>query len=299
MKQGIDMKLDVLLPVHGEAKFISETLISILDDLDLKDNLIVVCDRLATSTKALVEYFAENDRRIRILDSPGSGIVNALNCGILYSEADFIARIDADDIVMKGRFSRQKKFLISHSKHVLVGSNIQTIDSFGEKLGLKKFPNNDNSIKRMLYLYNSIAHPTVMYRRISVIKAGLYDERYEGCEDYDLWIKLITIGKFKNLRKPLIKYRIHKNQSSLKINYNLIHEIQTKYRSINNLNLDKIDVLLEDYFEKKLGLRFYLNPKNINYYIYSLINNPKIILELTYLLPYNSLRNKLYLKIKK
>ena len=211
---GINMSLSVLLPVYGEASFICEAIISTLDDIELEDELIIILDRTSDNTKAIIEDFASKDGRIVVINSAEPGITNALNLGVRISSADFIARMDADDVVINGRFHRQKKFLKSHPEYILIGSNIQLIDSTGRKIGLKVFPNKHNSIKRMLFLYNPIAHPSVMIRRVPMLESGLYKIGTDGFEDFYLWRKLINFGKFRNFRKCFLKYRIHANQAS-------------------------------------------------------------------------------------
>ena len=108
---GINMSLSVLLPVYGEASFICEAIISTLDDIELEDELIVILDRTSDNTKAIIKDFASKDGRIMVINSAEPGITNALNLGVRISSADFIARMDADDVVISGRFHKQKKIL--------------------------------------------------------------------------------------------------------------------------------------------------------------------------------------------
>ena len=222
------MSLSVLLPVYGEASFICEAIISTLDDIELEDELIVILDRTSDNTKAIIEDFASKDGRIVVINSAEPGITNALNLGVRISSADFIARMDADDVVINGRFQKQKKFLKSHPEYILIGSNIQFIDSAGRKIGFKVFPSKHNSIKQMLFFYNPIAHPSVMIRRVSMLESGLYKIGTDGFEDFYLWRKLINFGKFRNSRKCFLKYRIHANQASSQ-NIPNINEYDTFY----------------------------------------------------------------------
>jgi len=208
------MSLSVLLPVYGEASFICEAIISTLDNIEIEDQLIIILDRTSDTTKAIIEDFASKDERIMVINSAKPGITNALNLGARNSSADFIARMDADDVVINGRFHAQKKFLESHPKYVLIGSNLQLIDSAGRNIGVKIYPSMHNSIKCVLPFYNPIAHPSVMIRRVSMLESGLYKIGTDGYEDFYLWQRLINFGKFKNSRKCFLKYRIHANQVS-------------------------------------------------------------------------------------
>jgi len=293
------MSLSVILPVYGEANFISEAIISTLDNIAVEDELIIILDRTSDTTKTVIEYFASKDKRIVVRNSPSPGITSALNLGIAHSDADFIARMDADDVVINDRFYIQKKFLKSHPKHILIGSGIQLIDSGGKSIGLKVFPLSHRVIKRMIPFYNPIAHPSVMIRRISLIKSGLYEIGTDGYEDYFLWKKLINFGKLKNTRKILLKYRIHDNQVTKKNNIQLSKSYSLSFKPYNK-SVNRVEKLYKNVITKKSNLIFLLlDYKFCKNYFISLITLPKSVLTLSYYYVINALLAKIYSKLIK
>jgi hypothetical protein len=203
--------------------------------------------------------------------------------------------MDSDDVVTKGRFGVQKKFLISHPKYVLVGSNIKLIDKYGNVIKRKYFPSKNYVIKRMLDYYNPIAHPAVMYRRISILEAGSYRAGTEQFEDYDLWFRLIKFGKFKNLRRFFLNYRIHDNQFSSASNPFLRDKNEISHSNSNKINFVITKKLYDSFKNSSLSV---LKPKNIYRYFLCLAINPIIVLLLTYFYIINSDYSKLYSKKK-
>ena len=297
------MSLSVLLPVYGEASFICEAIISTLDDIELKDELIIILDRTSDNTKAIIEDFASKDGRIVVINSAEPGITNALNLGVRISSADFIARMDADDVVINGRFHAQKKFLESHPEHILIGSNIQLIDSTGRKTGIKVFPSNHNSIKRMLFFYNPIAHPSVMIRRVSMLESGLYKIGTDGFEDYYLWRKLINFGKFRNSRKCFLKYRVHANQASTQ-NISIINGHNTVYsdflKSENKLNHNLLHMYEKIITRKRRKIStFLIDFKFMRSYFLSLFVSPKSTFDLSFYYILNGMISKFNSKLTK
>ena len=299
----INMSLSVLLPVYGEASFICEAIISTLDDIELEDELIIILDRTSDNTKAIIEDFASKDGRIVVINSAEPGITNALNLGVRISSADFIARMDADDVVINGRFHQQKKFLKSHPEYILIGSNIQFIDSTGRKIGLKVFPSKHNSIKRMLIFYNPIAHPSVMIRRVSMLESGLYKIGTDGFEDFYLWRKLINFGKFRNSKKCFLKYRVHANQTSTQ-NISTINGHNTFYSNFIKSENKPKDSLL--YFYEKIITRkerkihtFLIDFKFMRSYFLSLLVSPKSTFDLTFYYTLNIMISKFNSKLTK
>jgi glycosyltransferase involved in cell wall biosynthesis len=290
------MSLSVILPVYGEADFISEAIISTLDNIAVEDELIILFDRVSDTTKTIIEYFASKDKRIVVINSPSPGITSALNLGITHSDAEFIARMDADDVVINDRFNIQRKFLESHPKHILIGSNIQLIDSDGKTIGLKVYPSRHQSIKRMFSFYNPIAHPSVMIRRISLLESGLYKIGTDGYEDLFLWKKLINFGKFKNTRKILLKYRIHDNQvtkkTSIQVSKSYLVFLESQNKSINRIN----DLYKKIINKKSSVTILLLDHKFYKNYFISLIIFPKLILTLSYFYVINASLSKIYSK---
>jgi hypothetical protein len=69
-----------------------------------------------------------------------------------------------------------------------------------------------------------------------------YNKDLEPAEDYDLWVRLMPYGKFKNLKKPVICYRIHSGQISQRsFKIQKYHDFHTRMLYLNNLgvNLDQ------------------------------------------------------------
>jgi glycosyltransferase involved in cell wall biosynthesis len=263
--------VDVVIPVHGKPIYLAETLQSIMNQPQVK-NILVILDRVDK------EYFAALEipkDKTKVFYSKIPGIVSALNLGLEKSNADFIARIDSDDVMSPSRISTQLEFLISNPEYVCVGTSIELFGNI-KKNKIKKYPESHNNIVQHLKFQNSIAHPSVMYRRKKVLDIGGYREVFEGSEDYDLWFRLYSIGKLHNLNAPLTKYRINIGQYSSKF---------SSYRSeldslVRIFNLSTIIETPKDFFNKSISesqvreyLKIYLGQIEIH--------EPKLFSELT------------------
>jgi glycosyltransferase involved in cell wall biosynthesis len=239
--------VDVLLPVFGKPLYISETLNSIMIQSNI-NKIILVLDR------ADEEYLKNLDlinkyNNLAILVSIKPGIANALNTGLKNSSAEFIARIDADDIMSPGRITSQLNFLLSNPSYVCVGSSIKIFGNV-RKTYIKNYHTTNAQINNHLLYQNAMAHPSVMYRRVPVLAVKGYRPFFEGAEDYDLWFRLSKIGKLGNLREPLTKYRINSGQYS-----NRFAESRVKQDSLVRLiNITNIDEKQINFFDQPLSL---------------------------------------------
>jgi glycosyltransferase involved in cell wall biosynthesis len=141
-------------------------------------------------------------RVILLRNSLNSGITKSLNLGLTYIIEHgyrFVARLDAGDIPVNGRFSKQMNFLSHNSSYGLVGSRVEYFGK--DTIFLNDKPS--VSLKRELHLRNNFSHPAVMFRVDAVKKAGFYNSLLNGCEDWDLWFRIAQHYEIKNLPEML------------------------------------------------------------------------------------------------
>lgn len=203
--------LSAVMPVYNGEDFVLRAIRSILTQSFKEFELIVVNDGSTDNTLELLKSI--RDKRLSIISSEKNlGLAKAMNLGIRNTEGKYIAKCDADDINVPGRFKEQLNFLEKNKDYVLVGSNAYAINTNGKKIGSIVMPETDKEIKINLIKKNCIIHPTVMYRADVVKKINGYREFFnKGAEEYDLWFRLLDYGKSYNLQKKLIKRRFHDN----------------------------------------------------------------------------------------
>jgi hypothetical protein len=77
-----------------------------------------------------------------------------------------------------------------------------------------KYPVHREYINYYLLFAATFGHSSVIFRSESLVKYNLrYDETTTTCEDWELWVRLSTIGKMANLPDFLMKYRINPNSN--------------------------------------------------------------------------------------
>jgi glycosyltransferase involved in cell wall biosynthesis len=183
---------------------------SVLSQTHRDLELIIVEDPSERSAQGLLAPF--HDSRIRHLTNPTrTSLVKQLNRGLNEARGELVARLDADDIAEPERLAKQVAFLNAHPDVTVLGSQMTIIDIAGNVLGYRHYPRSHEAIFRSLCRFNPMGHPTVMFRKAAILKAGGYQyDRYPATEDYELWSRLATIGhRLANLPEPLLRYRIH------------------------------------------------------------------------------------------
>ena len=206
--------ISVVMPVRNGQAYLRAALDSILTQSFGDFEFLIVDDGSNDDTPAILAAAAQSDRRIRVLRSTGSGIVAALNLGLASATGIYVARMDADDVSLPGRFAAQLAVLDAMPGLAAIGSAATEIDAGGKAGGHIGVPLSADDVRAALHHTNPIIHPTVMMRREAVERVGLYRNALTHAEDYDLWLRLSRIGDIVNLAEPLLNFRRHGDQIS-------------------------------------------------------------------------------------
>ena len=142
-----------------------------------------------------------------------SGTPVALNTGIAASHGEFVARLDADDLAEPQRIARQMSVFAARPELVALGSSVTVVDAEGAPLRHLVAPTGPD-LRRMLLTRNALTHSATTYRRAAFDLVGGYDTRCTRMQDYDLWLRLATVGPIDNVPEALISYRVHEGQHS-------------------------------------------------------------------------------------
>jgi glycosyltransferase involved in cell wall biosynthesis len=208
-------RVTFLLPTRNAAATVAATVDSILTQ-NMADWELLVLDAASTDqTLAVVGRY--RDARIRVVASAfRQPLAESLNRGMAMARADYIARIDADDLCLPHRAGVQADFLDAHADIAVVGSQCEmfTDERATEQGEVYQIPFDPAAVAATLLLRNVIAHPSVMMRKPALAAHGLaYDESLAHAEDYDLWARcaMADLG-LANMSDVLLRYRVHAGQ---------------------------------------------------------------------------------------
>jgi glycosyltransferase involved in cell wall biosynthesis len=204
-------KVSVILPVYNAGRFLRECLDSILGQTLSDFELIAVDDGSDDASLYILKEYAAKDSRIKVYaNEKNKGVSITTNRAIGYATADFIARMDADDVMSRTRLAKQYKFLQENKDHVLVGGQVQMVDFVGQELYVKSFPLEHAEIYKMLYLACPVQQATIMVNRALLpVDFVWYEDGMNTAEEVELLFKLVNYGKFANLNEIVHDYRQH------------------------------------------------------------------------------------------
>jgi len=146
------------------------------------------------------------DPRVRLMaDDVNKGLPSRLNEIARLAQGEYLARMDADDLMHPQRLERQVRFLEAHPAVDVVDAAVYTIASDNEPLGKRgRVPlaaDPVSVLRRGLLLHPAVTGRTAWFRN------NPYDAGYVRAEDRELWIRTCARTVFARVPEPLLFYR--------------------------------------------------------------------------------------------
>lgn len=208
-------RLSVIMPVHDGARFLGETIGSVLNQSCGDFEMIAVDDGSRDRSREILAGYPE----ITVLHQANAGQSAARNAGIARASSDLIALIDQDDCWYPDKIARQLAVMESRPEIGLLYSDVDTIDDRGRILesriiASKKLRHPKRSLTDCLSEDMFIIPSSVMMRRAAFQKAGGFDPALSGYEDDDLFLRMFSLTRFEFCPDALARWRMHGASSS-------------------------------------------------------------------------------------
>ena len=201
-------RVSALLPVRNGEIWMPGAIDNLNRTLTSEDEIIFVDDGSSDNTVKIIKS-AQLKAPLILLTNQKPGLVAALNLGISHANNQWIARFDVDDYYFNNRIDIQ--FENIQDDVVAIFSDFMICGESGEYLGYIPSPLTHTAIYFSLLNSERNAHPSVIYKKEAVIKAGGYLEEDFPCEDLSLWLRLAKVGKLSGIPQPILKYLLREN----------------------------------------------------------------------------------------
>jgi glycosyltransferase involved in cell wall biosynthesis len=205
-------EVSVVIPAYNAAGYIGAAVDSVLNQTFDQLEVIVVDDGSTDDTAAVV---ADMSDRVRCLRQPNSGVSAARNKGIGESRGRYVAFLDADDVWLPEKLTKQLDALAAAPGSALCYSPFLVSDSDLRQIEVRSRGIHGDPLEELLVEGNVVGSPsTVVCRREVVQEAGGFDPQLSQCADWDMWVRLAALTQFTRVDQPLVKYRRHETSMS-------------------------------------------------------------------------------------
>ena len=212
--------VSVIIPAFNSAATIMEALESVSSQTFTDYEVIVVDDCSTDDTVAVVQRWisektASPESAVcglwSVVPMPrNAGPAAARNAGIAQARGEWIAFLDADDLWLP-RHLEALSAAVRQSPAVLVCGESVRFQGEMDRLSINPKPITHSDIRTIpieeFVRHNPVATSATMVRRDAVLECRGFDTQFRGPEDYDLWMRLASLGSLVALSVPVSLYR--------------------------------------------------------------------------------------------
>ena len=191
-------RVSVLLPARNAAATLDAALSSLRRQTWRAWECVVVDDGSTDATGEVARAAAAIDPRVTMVPTPPRGLVATLGTGLERCRGEYVARMDADDLMRRDRLALQVDALDRDPQLAAVGAHVRFFPRAGMSDGLRAYERWLNSVdsparlRAEAFVESPVAHPTLLIRRSVLAAVGYRDRGWP--EDYDLVLRLLAAG---------------------------------------------------------------------------------------------------------
>jgi glycosyltransferase involved in cell wall biosynthesis len=197
--------ISVIMPTYNCGKYISQSIRSILNQTYKEFEFLIIDDGSTDNTEEIVGQF--KDSRIIYHKRNHEGISGTLNYGVSESKADWIARIDADDLNVPDRLKIQTEFFKSNPDINIISSHSIYFNNKNKILFFYRPPCQHDEIHKFLNFHNPINHSGLLIEK-KILVENKYNESFGAYEDFELFFRIRDRARFHIIPEYLVFTRI-------------------------------------------------------------------------------------------
>lgn len=205
-------RISIVMPFRNSAGTLPEALASVKAQTFTDWELLAVDDRSTDGSAEIVAEFAAGEPRARLLKNTSTpGVVGASETAGRAAAADWLARMDSDDISHPERLERQWAMTGQRPELDVIGSGVEILSPLGD--GMSRHVDWVNSLRESReiadarFIENPLVHPSALMRKAAILAVGGYRE-VPWAEDHDLWLRLLEAGSvFGKVEGAMLQWR--------------------------------------------------------------------------------------------
>lgn len=202
-----DNLVSIITPLYNGAKYIGQTIESVLSQTYKEWELIVIDDGSKDDGSQIVQRYMKQDDRIYLLSQKNAGSAAARNNGIRTAKGRYIALLDADDL-WDSNFLESQLNLMKKKSALVVCASYRRIDENSSEIMRPQMVKSQYSVKEMQQT-NRVGCLTGLYDTKQYGKMFLNESMKSMRDDYAYWLDIVTkVGKLYGNEEIIASYRV-------------------------------------------------------------------------------------------
>lgn len=201
--------VSVIIPCYKQAHFLDQAIGTVLVQTYSDFEIIVVDDGSPDHTSDVVRRYSQ----AQYIVQANQGLAAARNRGIEASKGEFLVFLDADDHLLPNHFAACLRAFEATPEAALVCGTYRFFGGVSRHASHDCWPLPDHF--GTLLRWNFIGPPhAAMFNREAVSRVGGFRRGVQGCEDYDLYLRLARQHRIHCHHEMIAEYRRHELQMS-------------------------------------------------------------------------------------
>ena len=214
--EGHTTRVSVVVPSYNHAPFVQAALRSIFRQSLQPHELLVIDDGSTDDSPQIIERaLHECPFACELIVRGNRGLCATLNEGLARTSGDYFAYLGSDDLWLPEFLAARVRTLNERTHAVLAYGHAFLIDKQERIIDCTAdWANYTDGDARTMLLAKTIApmSPTVLYRRNALEQFGWNEQA--ALEDYELYLKLSSVGEFAFDAQVLSAWRQHGHNAS-------------------------------------------------------------------------------------
>jgi hypothetical protein len=207
----------VVVPSYNYARYLPACAESVLSQRDVHVRLVIVDDCSTDETPRVTEKLSAADARVTVIrHATNRGHIPSVNEGLERVRSEYVAKLDADDLLAPGALARATALLEAHPGLAFVYGRPEHFSgpaprpSDAPARSWTIWPGADWVAGRCRGATNAISQPEVVMRTSMLRKIGGVSADLPHTSDLHVWLRLASIGDVGRINGPVQGcYRIH------------------------------------------------------------------------------------------
>jgi glycosyltransferase involved in cell wall biosynthesis len=210
-------KVSILIPTYNYAHYLDETIQSALNQTYTDFELLIVDNHSTDNTEQLVEKYLGDPRVSYHKNSKNLGVVGNFNRCLELANGEYIKLLCADDKFHPQLLEKYVPVMEQYPNVSLVTCDKQ---AFGTKTHQTITPlthlqdGRTANLHMLIGNYCWIGEPTSVMFRKRDLKVGNFSSEYIQYTDWEMWLRLLTVGDCYIVPEVLVYVRFHPGTNS-------------------------------------------------------------------------------------
>ncbi len=240
---GGELPVTVIIPSKRGRECVDDAIGSVLAQEGVGNEIIVVLDDCTAARADWIEQQYRDHPSVRFVRHAARSASASRNLGLRSARHAWVAFLDDDDIMRAGRLQQMLSAAVAQRARWVVSD----AERFDVTTGRSRRQHASGVDLRHLLVSNVVpgGGSGVVAQRQLVLDVGGFDERLRNSEDWDLWIRLATIGPPASVRNVTLVRRVSSAGKGGAVFGSLqaFGWIVWKYRSLRRQSGVRVDIL--------------------------------------------------------